>query len=377
MSTDSIKIEQVILHRLKMRLNHPFETSFGTMLDKEFFVIEMIDQEGVRGYGESVAFVSPWYTEETLKTTEHMMEDFLIPLIFQAPVEHPDEVSKRFSPIRRNNMAKSALEGAVWDLYAKRHNQSLAECLGGTKQEIDVGISIGIQPTTKELLRVIESAVLDGYKRMKVKVKPGKDLEIIKEIRKEFPNLPLMVDANSAYTLEDINHLRKFDEFNLMMIEQPLGMADIGQHAKLQKELLTPICLDESIFSLEDVKLAVELGSCKIVNIKTGRVGGLTEAKKIHDYCKEKEVPVWCGGMLEAGIGRAHNIALTTLGQFILPGDTSASNRYWQKDIIEPEVVVDNGKIKVPNLPGIGYEINWEALEEYRVDKRIFISNRR
>lgn len=377
MSTDSIKIEQVILHRLKMRLNHPFETSFGTMQDKEFFVIEMIDQDGVRGYGESVAFVSPWYTEETLKTTEHMMEDFLIPLIFQEQIEHPDEVSQRFSPIKRNNMAKSALEGAVWDLYAKRKNQSLATILGGTKQEIDVGISIGIQPTIKDLLQVIEESVLDGYKRMKVKVKPGKDLEVIKQIRKEFPKLPLMVDANSAYTLQDLNHLKKFDEFNLLMIEQPLGMDDISQHAKLQKELLTPICLDESIFSLDDVKLAVELGSCKIINVKTGRVGGLTEAKKIHDYCKENDVPIWCGGMLEAGIGRAHNIALTTLEQFILPGDTSASNRYWQKDIIEPEVVVDNGKIIVPNTPGIGYEIDWKALEEYRVNKKIYTSNRR
>lgn len=372
MSTTPMKIEKVILHRLVMRLNNPFATSFGTMLDKEFFVIEMIDHEGFRGYGESVAFVSPWYTEETVKTTEHMMTDFLIPLIFQAPIVHPDEVSERFSTMKRNNMAKAALEGAVWDLYAKRQNLSLAMALGGSKTEIDVGISIGIQPTINDLLLVIERAVSEGYKRMKVKIKPGMDLEVIREVRKEYPNLQLMVDANSAYTLKDIDHLKKFDEFNLMMIEQPLGMDDILEHAKLQKELQTPICLDESIHSLDDAKLAVELGSCKIINVKVGRVGGLTEAKKINAYCKENGVPVWCGGMLEAGIGRAHNIALTTLDQFILPGDTSASNRYWKRDIIEPEVTMDNGVIKVPQKPGIGYEINWQALKEYRIDKRIF-----
>lgn len=371
MSTDAIVIEQVILHRLIMKLNNPFKTSYGTMQEKEFFVIEVVDDEGIQGYGESVAFAKPWYTEETVKTTEHMLEDFLIPLLFQAPLQHPDEVSERFSIIKRNNMAKAAIEGAVWDLYAKRNHQSLATCLGGTKREIEVGISIGIQPTIKGMLHVIEKAVLDGYKRMKVKVKPGQDLEVLKEIRKEFPKIPLMVDANSAYTMDDIEHLKKFDEFNLMMMEQPLGMDDIIEHAKLQKEIQTPICLDESIFSLDDVKLAVELGSCKIINIKTGRVGGLSEAKKIHDYCKEKDIPLWCGGMYEAGIGRAQNIALTTLDQFVLPGDTSASSRYWQRDIIEPEVTMENGIIKVPQGPGIGYDLNWGIIEHYRVDKKI------
>ncbi len=355
-----------------MRLKDPFSTSFGTMQDKEFFIIEMIDEEGVRGYGESVAFASPWYTEETVKTIEHMMSDFLIPLLFQEPIHHPDEVSERFAIIKRNNMAKAALEGAVWDLYAKRQNLPLATCLGGAKTAIDVGISVGIQPTIKDLLSKIEQYVLDGYKRVKLKIKPGKDLEVLKEVRRVFPNLSMMADANSAYTLDDIAHLQKFDDLDLLMIEQPLGQDDIIEHAKLQKELQTPICLDESIYSLDDVKLAIELGACQIINVKVGRVGGLTEAKKINDYCKIHNIPVWCGGMLEAGIGRAHNIAITTLEQFTLPGDTSPSNRYWQKDIVIPEVKMEQGVIQVPTTPGIGYDLDWAAVEEYRVKKRIF-----
>lgn len=373
MLKNAIQIKKIILHRLGMSLKSPFGTSFGTMQDKEFFIIEMIDEEGNRGYGESVAFESPWYTEETVKTSEHMMEDFLIPLLFNSPINHPDEISTRFSPIKRNNMAKAALEGAVWDLYAKGQNLPLANVLGGTKTEIDVGISIGTQPTVKELLRIIEKSAIDGYKRVKVKIKPGWDVDVLREIRREFPDLPLMADANSAYTLNDIDHLKKLDELNLMMIEQPLGQDDIMEHALLQKELQTSICLDESIYSLDDVKLAIKLGSCKIINVKIGRVGGLSEAKKINDYCKLYDIPIWCGGMLESGVGRAHNIAVATLDQFVLPGDISASERYWQKDIIHPEVTMDNGVIKVPNKQGIGYDIDWTALEHFRKEKKIFV----
>lgn len=367
-----ITIKKIILHRLMMRLNDPFTTSFGTFQDKEFFVIEAIDENGTHGFGESVAFSSPWYTEETVKTNEHVMEDFLIPLLFRAPITHPDEVSVRFSPIRRNNMAKAGLEGAIWDLYAKRNQQSLANALGGEKTEIDVGVSIGLQPTTKQLLKVIESKLQEGYKRIKLKIKPGSDVEMLKEVRREFPEIPLMADANSAYTLKDIEHLKKLDELNLLMIEQPLAHDDIVDHAKLQAELTTPICLDESIHSFEDARKAIELGGCKIINIKIGRVGGLTESLKIHDYCKQHEIPVWCGGMLEAGIGRAHNIALTSLSQFTLPGDTAGSSHYWQQDIIEPEVIVENGIIKVPNGLGIGYELNRSSLEKFRVQQKIF-----
>jgi o-succinylbenzoate synthase len=370
-----ISIREVTLHRLVMRLIDPFTTSFGTFQDKEFFVIEMEDETGASGFGESVAFSSPWYSEETVETNKHMMEQFLIPLLLESPIEHPDEVSKRFESIRRNNMAKSALEGAVWDLYAKRNYKPLYKVLGGRKQQIDVGISIGIQPTASDLVHVVEGFVNEGYKRIKVKIKPGADYEMLKEVRRHFPDILLMADANSAYTLDDIDTLKKLDELNLMMIEQPLSHDDIIDHAKLQSELATPICLDESIHTLEDARKAVELGSCKIINIKIGRVGGLTESKKIHDYCAQQGIAVWCGGMLEAGIGRAHNIALTTLPQFVLPGDTAASSRYWEKDIIVPEVIVENGVIHVPDKPGIGYEVNRQVLESYRVDKTVFSKN--
>lgn len=375
MTNKPISIQEVTLHRMVMRLKDPFTTSFGTFQDKEFFVIEMEDESGCRGFGESVAFSSPWYSEETVETNKHIMENFLIPLLLESPIDHPDEVSKRFESIRRNNMAKSGLEGAVWDLYAKRNHTPLYNALGGTKQQIDVGISIGIQPTAKELVNVVEGFVNEGYKRMKIKIKPGADYEMLKEVRKYFPDILLMADANSAYTLADIDMLRKLDELNLMMIEQPLSHDDIVDHAKLQSVLSTPICLDESIHSVEDARKAVELGSCEIINIKIGRVGGLTESKKIHDYCSEKGIAVWCGGMLEAGIGRAHNIALTTLPQFTLPGDTAGSSRYWEKDIIDPEVFVDKGVIHVPSKPGIGYEVNREVLESYRVEKTVYSKN--
>ncbi|WP_129688566.1 o-succinylbenzoate synthase [Gottfriedia acidiceleris] len=372
MTYSPISIRQITLNRLNMKLNAPFTTSFGTFQDKEFYIIEVEDEEGNIGFGESVAFSSPWYSEETVKTNKHIMEDFLIPLLFEAPIHHPDEVSQRFQSIRKNNMAKAGLEGAVWDLYAKRQKLPLYQALGGNKDKIDVGISIGLQPTLKGLLQLVESHVKAGYKRIKLKIKPGSDYEMLKEVRREFPNIAMMADANSAYTLSDMETLKKLDEFNLTMIEQPLSHDDIIDHAKLQKQLVTPICLDESIHSLEDARKAIELDSCRIINIKIGRVGGLTEAKRIHDYCLMKGIPVWCGGMLEAGIGRAHNIALTSLNQFILPGDTAASASYWERDIIDPEVIVDQGVIHIPKKFGIGYDINREALEYYCVEKNVF-----
>ncbi len=249
----------------------------------------------------------------------------------------------------------------------------LATALGGEKTKIEVGVSIGIQDTVDDLLRIIDGHVNEGYKRMKVKIKPGWDVDVIREIRKQFPDVPLMADANSAYTLDDIDLLKKLDEFNLMMIEQPLAADDIIDHAKLQKEITTPICLDESIHSYEDARKAIELGSCKIINLKIGRVGGLTESKRIHDLCLEHDIAVWCGGMLEAGVGRAHNVALTTLSNFILPGDTAGSSRYWEKDIIDPEVIVKDGYITVPDGPGIGYEPNLETIKEFTVSEKNFI----
>lgn len=355
-----------------MKLKSPFSTSFGTLENRDFILLEAKDESGTIGWGESVAFYTPWYTEETMKTNWHMLEDFLIPLILNKEISHPDEVSKIFEPIRKNNMAKSTIEGAIWDIYAQQTNQSLASALGGNKDQIEVGVSIGIQKSIDDLVRVVDRYVKEGYKRIKVKIKPGWDIEVIRTLHEKFPDVAIMADANSAYRLEDTALLKQLDEFNLMMIEQPLASDDIIDHAALQKELKTPICLDESINSLEDARKAVELGATKVINIKIGRVGGLTEAKKIHDYCETKGIPVWCGGMLESGVGRAHNIALTTLSNFILPGDTSGSNRYWEKDIIEPEVVSENGYIQVPQTVGIGYKVNMETVELFTVGKKVY-----
>ncbi len=360
-----MKITEITMRHLNMRMKSPFSTSFGTVQEKEFIVLSAKDENGNIGWGESVAFYTPWYTEETMKTNWHMLEDFIIPALLNKEIAHPDEVSKQLAFIKKNNMAKSTIEGAYWDLYAQRKEISLAEALGGKKTKIEVGISIGIQHSVYELLKLIEGHVEAGYKRMKVKIKPGQDVEVVKEIRKAFPTVPLMVDANSAYSLRDIALLKQLDEFNLLMIEQPLASDDIVDHAKLQRELTTPICLDESIYSYDDARKAIELGSCQIINIKIGRVGGLTESTRIHDLCEKHGVAVWCGGMLEAGIGRAHNIALTTLPNFILPGDTAGSSHYWEKDIIEPEVIVEDGYIAVPDKQGIGFEPNLEIINHF------------
>ncbi len=338
------------------------------MQDKHFLLLEVHDEAGNTGWGESVAFEAPWYTEETVETSLHMLRDFLIPLLLGKEISHPDQVGSLFTPIRGNNMAKASIECAVWDLYAKRKGIPLADALGGQYERIEVGISIGIQKNLDDLIESVQRFLEEGYKRIKVKIKPGADIDVLRGLRSAFPDVPLMADANSAYSLHDIELLKQLDEFGLLMIEQPLAHDDIVDHAVLQKQLKTPICLDESIHSLEDVRKAVELGSTKVINVKIGRVGGLSEAKRIHDYCMEKGIPVWCGGMLEAGIGRAHNIALTSLPNFILPGDTAGSSRYWEKDIIEPEVVVEDGYITVPTAPGIGFTPNLRAIEDFMTD---------
>lgn len=367
-----MEIAKVILHRLQMELKNPFTTSLGRFQKKDFFIVEVIDTDGNSGFGETVSFPTPWYTEETVETNLYIMEAFLIPLLFQSPITHPDEITERFQKVRRNNMAKAALEGAVWDLYAKRKNVPLAVAIGGERKAVDVGVSIGIQSDLPQLLRVIDQYVEEGYRRVKIKIKPGWDIQPLREIRRHFPDLALMADANSAYTLADIDHLKQLDELNLLMIEQPLAHDDFIDHAVLQEQLETPICLDESIHTFSDVRTAIQLGSCEIINIKVGRVGGLTEAKKIHDYCVEHNIPVWCGGMLEAGVGRAHSLAIATLPQFTLPGDISASSRYWERDIIEPAVTMKDGQVELSDQAGIGYAIDREALEFYRVDQFIY-----
>lgn len=281
-----MKIKRVILRHLKMDLLHPFTTSLGKEVDRDFILVEIQDEDGRSGWAESVACADPFYKEETIKTNWHIMEDFLIPLLQQKEIQHPDEVSQRFAHIRGNYMAKAALEGAVWDLYARRQNLPLSKALGGSKNQIEVGLSVGIQPTIDETLRKIEAGLNEGYKRIKIKIKPGWDLNLTRAVRNAFPSIPLMVDANSAYTLADANHLAQLDEFDLMMIEQPLAHDDLIDHAELQARMRTPICLDESIHSAEDVRKAIKLGSTQIINIKIGRVGGLTEAKKFMIFVK-------------------------------------------------------------------------------------------
>lgn len=368
-----MEIKRIVLRHLKMDLLNPFTTSVGTEADKDFILVEVESKNGISGWGESVASLTPLYHEETVQTNWHMMNDFLIPLLLREPViQHPDELEERFKSVRGNVMAKAAIEGAVWDLYAKENDMPLSKALGGTKNKIEVGISIGIQETEKALLQKVEDAVEKGFKRIKIKIKPGWDYDILRAVRKEFPDVPIMADANSAYTLQDIDKLKALEEFNLMMIEQPLGNDDIVDHSLLQPELNIPICLDESIHSAEDVRKAIHLGSCQIINIKIGRVGGLSESKKIHDLCQHHDIPVWCGGMLEAGIGRAHNVAITTLPNFTLPGDTAGSSHYWEQDIIEPEVEVKDGYIHVPEKPGIGYEPNMELIHKFTLYSKTF-----
>jgi O-succinylbenzoate synthase len=365
-----MEIQRIVLRHMKMDLLRPFTTSVGTEYDKDFILVEIRTKDGLSGWAESVAAIDPTYKEETVQTNWHIISDFLIPLLQKAPIVHPDEVSERFRHIRGNFMAKSALEGAIWDLYAKERQIPLAKALGGTKDKIEVGVSIGIQNSIEELLALIERNLETGYKRIKVKIQPGWDLNVLEAIRKRYPDIPLMADANTAYTLADLETLKAMDHYDLMMIEQPLGFDDIVDHAQLQAQIRTPICLDESIHSAEDVRKAIQLGSCRIINIKVGRVGGLTESVKIHDLCMAHGIPVWCGGMLEAGVGRAHNIAITSLSNFSLPGDTAASSSYWKEDIIDPEVTVEDGIITVPSLPGIGYEPNRDRIDRHTLYSR-------
>lgn len=367
-----MKIEKIVVRKMVMNMKSPFETSFGTQQERKFLIIEAHSNDLV-GYGECVVSGFPYYSEETVSTAFSIIKEFLIPLVLNQEFSHPDEVNEKFRRIRRNNMAKSAIEGAIWDLYAKEKGITLAEALGGKKKEIAVGISLGIENDPEVLFEKIDNALKQGFQKIKVKIKPGKDLDVLKGIRERFGDIPLMADANSAYSLKDLPLFKEMDKLNLMMIEQPLAHDDIVDHRKLQSELQTPICLDESIHSYDDARKAIELGSCKVINIKIGRVGGLSAAKAIHDLCQENNIPVWCGGMLESGIGRAHNIAITTLSNFTIPGDTAPSSRYWYEDIISPEVAMKpNGTIEVPDKPGIGFEVVEEKIEKYTTEKFVF-----
>jgi O-succinylbenzoate synthase len=327
-------------------------------------VVRVEDVDGGEGWGECVADENPYYSEEWTESAWAVMTRFLAPLLVAEPVASAADVDGRFAHVRGNRMAKAALETACWDLEARNRNLPLWQFLGGTRAEIASGVSIGLQPTTGALLERVRDELAAGYQRIKIKIKPGHDLELVKAVRAEFPDIALMVDANSAYRLSDAPLLMELDRYDLMMMEQPLAHDDIAEHARLQRQLATPICLDESIRSSDDARLAIELGACRIINIKMGRVGGLTESRRIEEVCREHGIAVWCGGMLEAGIGRAHNIALSTLAGFTLPGDVSASARYWEEDIIDPPVTVTpRGTIVPPSGPGIGFAVKRERIE--------------
>lgn len=359
-----MRIRKITLRELGMKLIRPFEISSGVTFERRILLVE-VDVDGVIGWAECVAGESPNYSPETVETAWYILRDHLWPLMKGKDFATAAEVFDLLEPVRGHNMAKGALEAAVWDAEAKQKGIPLWKLIGGTREEIASGVSIGIKNSLDELIAAVKKELDAGYQRIKIKIKPGKDLDQVKRLRQDFPQIKLMVDANSAYRLEDWPLLKQLEGFYLMMIEQPLGWDDLYSHAELQKKLATPICLDECIHTFEQAHAAIALGACKIINIKLGRVGGHTVARKIHDLCQQAGIPVWCGGMLESGIGRAHNIALSTLPNFTLPGDVSASRRYWTEDIIEPEVIVSShGTIRVPTGPGIGFEPRLDRIDK-------------
>jgi o-succinylbenzoate synthase len=358
-----MRVQRLTLREIHLNLVSPFETSFGKTTLRRIVLVEAL-VNGISGWGESTAGEGPFYSYEDVETAWHILRDHIWPIIKTKEFGAASDVHKIIAPIRGHKMAKAALETAIWDADAKHNSMPLWKLLGGTQTEIACGVSIGIQPTTRDLFGKVEWELLAGYQRIKIKIKPGYDLEPVRVLRERFPRIRLMVDANSAYTLEDTPRLKELDQFHLMMIEQPLGYDDIYSHILLQNKLDTPICLDECIHDIEHARAAIGTGACRIINMKLGRVGGHASARQIHDLCQSHNIPVWCGGMLESGIGRAHNIAMSTLPNFCLPGDVSASKRYWKEDIIEPEVeVTANGTIQVPNRPGIGYEPRLDRID--------------
>jgi O-succinylbenzoate synthase len=362
-------IKEITLREISMKLVAPFETSMDRTETRRIILVET-NVDGAIGWGECVAAEAPYYSPEYVETAWPVLRDFLWPLVKGKQISSASDVWGLLGNVRGHNMAKGALEAAIWDAEAKQKDVPLAKLLGGTREEIACGVSIGIKDSLDGLVGDVKKELAAGYQRIKIKIKPGKDVEPVRRLRQEFPRIKLMVDANSAYNLEDWPLLKQLEGFYLMMIEQPLGWDDLYSHAELQKRLNTPICLDECIHTEEQARAAVVLGACKIINIKLGRVGGFTVARRIHDLCQRHGIPVWCGGMLEAGIGRAHNIALSTLANFTLPGDVSASKRYWAEDIISPEITVSaQGTIRVPAGPGIGFEPRLDLIEKLTVRK--------
>src|SRR6202047_2376644 len=367
-----MKIEAITLREIQMPLVHFFETSFKRTFSRRILLLTA-HCERVEGWGECVACEDPYYSSEWTESAWATIKHYLAPAVLGRTLSAACESVPLMARVRGHEMAKAAVENALWDAEAQEKQMPLWKLLGGTLREISCGVSIGIQDSVEQLLEKIQIELAAGYRRIKVKVKPGWDVNVLERIRSRWPGILLSCDANSAYRLDEVEHLRKFDRFELLMIEQPLWNDDIYYHARLQRELKTAICLDESIRHARDAAAAVETGACRIVNVKVGRVGGFSEARKVHDVCQDNNVPVWCGGMLESGVGRAHNIALSTLQNFRLPGDVFGSKRYWAEDIIEPEVEVSpQGTITVSDEPGAGYRIREDLIEKLAVRKETF-----
>jgi O-succinylbenzoate synthase len=360
-----IQVDRIVLRQIAMPLVHFFETSFGRTYARKMVLVEAV-ANGVSGWGEVTCGENPFYNEEWTTSAWSIVRDYVAPRVLHHEFESAGDVADRSAHLRGHLMARGGVEAAFWDLEARMNGVPLYEQIGGGAiKEIACGVSIGIQDTVPDLLKTIEKELAAGYQRIKIKIKPGWDVDVVRDVRKTFPNILLMADANSAYTLEDTEHLKQLDDFNLMMIEQPLAHDDIVDHAVLQAQIETPVCLDECIRNLHHAEQAIALDAGRILNIKLGRVGGFREAKRIHDFAQEHGVPVWCGGMLESGIGRAHNIALSTLPNFTLPGDVSASKRYWTRDIIRPEVEVSaQGTIAIPSGVGFGYDLDLDFLKQ-------------
>ena len=370
----AIKVDRLVLRHIRMPLVHFFETSFGRTHERDIILVEAIADD-ISGWGEVTAGENPFYNEEWTGSVWPLLIDYVGPRILQYPFASPEDVDARTAYIRGHRMARGGVETAIWDLQARLNSEPLWKTVGGgARNEIPCGVSLGIQDTVEELLEKIEGELQAGYQRIKMKIKPGWDVDVVRQVRERFPAIKLMADANSAYTLADTEHLKRLDEFYLMMIEQPLAHDDIIDHATLQSALETPICLDECIRTAHQAEQAIRLKAARIINIKLGRVGGFTEAKRIHDVCQANKIPVWCGGMLESGIGRAHNIALSTLPDFVLPGDVSASKRYWERDIVVPPVeVTPEGTIQVPDGPGFGYQVDTDYLESLVVRREVLV----
>ncbi|MYA80961.1 MAG: o-succinylbenzoate synthase [Acidobacteriia bacterium] len=362
-----MRIDRITLREIRMPLVHPFETSFGRTTERRILLVE-VEEDGAVGWGEVTCGERPFYNEEWVDAAWLILRDFVAPRILDIDIASAADVAGRSSHIRGHHMARGGLETAAWDLEARKLGLPLWQHIGGSRTEIDCGVSIGIQDSVEELLELIEREVRAGYQRIKIKIKPGWDVEVVRQVRAAFRTVRLMADANSAYALSDAAHLRRLDEFDLMMIEQPLPHDDIIDHAQLQARLDTPICLDECIRTARHAEQAIEMNAGRIINVKLGRVGGFSEALLVHNVARAHGIPVWCGGMLESGIGRAHNIALSTLDNFTLPGDVSASKRYWKRDIIDPPVEVGpGGTIAVRDEAGFGYELDRDYIDALTV----------